>query len=378
MFEAQVQEVNDKLGAVVELAKENLEEATGTLEQLTRDLDQIVPMESNEYYECRYNLFEVLADFKLMARKFPGSEADLKEMLKSAMELYKRDEESYGLHVSTAYFKLGALGRICNGMATLTEPRVLNEEEQKVYDAILNYYKLCIRYTVDELKTGLIQLVTLHATALEHMGVMFADVGNYKDAVTALEQSINFQKAVYEKRDDRTSGIQLAMRMNILSNIYNRMHDMPKVVEVLEDSVFVLEELEDQDPVNIKILLCRHCLNLAGAYARIREEASKAPSMYLKGVSKIEDAVKINEKEAMADVIMANYLSAQYFFVCKRNEVCKKLLARTVEAGTYFKEQSGSNEYDNFVDISKNLLARLEEEEAKAKEPKRIDENSGK
>ena len=48
------------------------------------------------------------------------------------------------------------------------------------------------------------------------------DVGNYKDAVTALEQSINFQKAVYEKRDDRTSGIQLAMRMNILSNIYNR------------------------------------------------------------------------------------------------------------------------------------------------------------
>ena len=100
--------------------------------------------------------------------------------------------------------------------------------------------------------------------------------------------------------------------------------------------------------------------------------------MYLKGVGKVEEAVKINEKEAMADVIMANYLSAQYFFVCKRNEVCKKMLRRTIEAGTYFKEHSGSDEYNNFVDISKNLLARLEEEEAKAKEPRRIDENPGK
>lgn len=374
MFEAQVQEVNQRLEGVVELAKQDLEAAMNSLKELIRDLDNIVPMESNEYYECRYNLYEILGDFELMARKFPQCEADLKEMLKSSMELYKRDEEDYSLHVSTAYFKLGALGRICNNMASLTEPRVLNEEEQKVYDAILNYYKLAIRYTVEELKTGHIKIVTLHATALEHMSVMFANVGNNKDAITAMEQSINFQKAVYEKRDDRTSGIQLALRMNILSNLYNRMHDMPKVVETLEDSIFVLEELEESDPLNIKILLCRHCLNLAGAYARVREEAAKAPAMYHKGVTKIEEAAKVNLKEAIPDVIMANYLAAQYFFVCKRNEVCKRMLRRAIEAGTYFKENSGSDEYDNFVSISKNLLARLEEEEAKAKEPKRIDE----
>ena len=374
MFEAQVQEVNQRLEGVVELAKQDLEAGTNSLEELAKDLEQIVPMESNEYYECRYNIYEVLSDFKLMARKFPQCEADLKEMIKAAMELYKRDEEDYSLHVSTAYFKLGALGRICNNLATMTEPRVLNEEEQKVFDTILNYYKLAIRYTIDELKTGHIKIVTLHATALEHMGVMFADVGNNKDAVTALEQSINFQKAVYEKRDDRTSGIQLAMRMNMISNVYNRMHDMQKVVDTLEDSIFVLEELEESDPLNIKILLCRHCLNLAGAYARVREEASKAPAMYQKGVAKVEEAVKINEKEAIPDVIMANYLAAQYFFVCKRNEICKRMLRRAIEAGTYYKDKSGSDEYDNFVSTSKNLLSRLEEEEAKAKEPKKADD----
>lgn len=369
MFEAQVQEVNKKLEEAIELAKQDIEAGISAMNGIINDLDQIVPMESNEYYECKCNLYEVVSDFCLMAQKFQNCEANLKEMLKASMELYKRDEEAYDIRVSAAYFKLGALGRVCNGMTSLLpEPRVLNEEDRKIYDAILNYYKLAIRYTIDRLKDGLINIVTLHATALEHMSVLYGNVGNYKDAITAMEQSINFQKAIYEKRDDRTSGIQLAMRMNILSNLYNRLHDMNKVVEVLEDSVFVLEELEEADPLNIKILLCRHCLNLAGAYARVREEASKAPAMYQKGVNKVEEAAQINEKEALPDVIMANYLSAQYFFVCKRNETCKRMLKRAIQAGKLYKEQTGSDEYDNFVGISTTLLGRIIDEEEKAAE----------
>ena len=369
MFEAQVQEVNQKLEAAIELAKQDLAAGINSIDEITRDLDQIVPMESNEYYECKCNLNEVASDFRLMAQKFSECEANLKEMQKAAMELYKRDEEVYDIRVSTAYFKLGALGRICNGLGTLLpEPRVLNEEDQKIFDAILNYYKLAIRYTVDRLKEGHINIVTLHATALEHMSVLYGNVGNYKDAITAMEQSINFQKAIYDKRDDRSSGIHLAMRMNILSNLFNRMHDMNKVVEVLEDSIFVLEELEDADPLNIKILLCRHCLNLAGAYSRVREEASKAPAMYQKGVKKIEEAAEVNEKEALPDVVMANYLAAQYFFVCRRNETCKRMLKRAIQAGKLYKEQTGSTEYDNFVGISTTLLGRIIDEEEKAAE----------
>ncbi|MBR6365744.1 MAG: hypothetical protein IKS10_06595 [Lachnospiraceae bacterium] len=369
MFEAQVQEVNQKLEAAIELAKQDLAAGINSVDEITRDLDQIVPMESNEYYECKCNLNEVASDFRLMAQKFSECEANLKEMQKAAMELYKRDEEVYDIRVSTAYFKLGALGRICNGLGTLLpEPRVLNEEDQKIFDAILNYYKLAIRYTVDRLKEGHINIVTLHATALEHMSVLYGNVGNYKDAITAMEQSINFQKAIYDKRDDRSSGIHLAMRMNILSNLFNRMHDMNKVVEVLEDSIFVLEELEDADPLNIKILLCRHCLNLAGAYSRVREEASKAPAMYQKGVKKIEEAAEVNEKEALPDVVMANYLAAQYFFVCRRNETCKRMLKRAIQAGKLYKEQTGSTEYDNFVGISTTLLGRIIDEEEKAAE----------
>ncbi len=369
MFEAQVQEVNKKLDEAIEAAKQDIETGISDVDAIIQELDQIVPMESNEYYECKCNLYEVSSDFRLMAQKFPECEANLKEMLKAAMELYKRDEDIYCIRVSTAYFKLGALGRVCNGLGgLLPEPRVLSEDDQKIYDAILNYYKLAIRYTIDRLKEGHINVVTLHATALEHMSVLYANVGNYNDAVTAMEQSINFQKAIYEKRDDRTSGIHLAMRMNILSNIYNRQHDMNKVIEVLEDSIFVLEELEESDPLNIKILLCRHCLNLAGAYTRVREEASKAPAMYQKGVNKIEEAEKINEKEALPDVIMANYLSAQYFFVCRRNEICKHMLRRTIECGKAYKEMTGSTEYDNFVGISTTLLGRIIDEEEKAAE----------
>lgn len=369
MFEAQVQEVNKKLDEAIEAAKQDIETGISAVDAIIQELDQIVPMESNEYYECKCNLYEVSSDFRLMAQKFPECEANLKEMLKAAMELYKRDEDIYCIRVSTAYFKLGALGRVCNGLGgLLPEPRVLSEDDQKIYDAILNYYKLAIRYTIDRLKEGHINVVTLHATALEHMSVLYANVGNYNDAVTAMEQSINFQKAIYEKRDDRTSGIHLAMRMNILSNIYNRQHDMNKVIEVLEDSIFVLEELEESDPLNIKILLCRHCLNLAGAYTRVREEASKAPAMYQKGVNKIEEAEKINEKEALPDVIMANYLSAQYFFVCRRNEICKHMLRRTIECGKAYKEMTGSTEYDNFVGISTTLLGRIIDEEEKAAE----------
>jgi tetratricopeptide (TPR) repeat protein len=369
MFEAQVQEVNKKLDEAIEAAKQDIETGISAVDAIIQELDQIVPMESNEYYECKCNLYEVSSDFRLMAQKFPECEANLKEMLKAAMELYKRDEDIYCIRVSTAYFKLGALGRVCNGLGgLLPEPRVLSEDDQKIYDAILNYYKLAIRYTIDRLKEGHINVVTLHATALEHMSVLYANVGNYNDAVTAMEQSINFQKAIYEKRDDRTSGIHLAMRMNILSNIYNRLHDMNKVIEVLEDSIFVLEELEESDPLNIKILLCRHCLNLAGAYTRVREEASKAPAMYQKGVNKIEEAEKINEKEALPDVIMANYLSAQYFFVCRRNEICKHMLRRTIECGKAYKEMTGSTEYDNFVGISTTLLGRIIDEEEKAAE----------
>ncbi len=369
MFEAQVQEVNKKLDEAIEAAKQDIETGISAVDAIIQELDQIVPMESNEYYECKCNLYEVSSDFRLMAQKFPECEANLKEMLKAAMELYKRDEDIYCIRVSTAYFKLGALGRVCNGLGgLLPEPRVLSEDDQKIYDAILNYYKLAIRYTIDRLKEGHINVVTLHATALEHMSVLYANVGNYNDAVTAMEQSINFQKAIYEKRDDRTSGIHLAMRMNILSNIYNRLHDMNKVIEVLEDSIFVLEELEESDPLNIKILLCRHCLNLAGAYTRVREEASKAPAMYQKGVNKIEEAEKINEKEALPDVIMANYLSAQYFFVCRRNEICKHMLRRTIECGKAYKEMTGSTEYDNFVGISTTLLGRIIDGEEKAAE----------
>ena len=112
MFEAQVQEVNQKLEAAIELAKQDLAAGINSVDEITRDLDQIVPMESNEYYECKCNLNEVASDFRLMAQKFSECEANLKEMLKAAMELYKRDEEVYDIRVSTAYFKLGALGRI--------------------------------------------------------------------------------------------------------------------------------------------------------------------------------------------------------------------------------------------------------------------------
>ncbi len=359
MFEAQVKEVRELLKEGMVTASKDLPAGLVKLQTVCDDIEagKLIPLESVEYYENLYNANEVASDFYVHAQKPQEAEKCLKKMIQASTELTKRDEETYSHLLASAYYKIASLGRVCMNMIRLPQnPVALDEEQTKVYNMVIAYYKMAIKTSLDKAKQGQVRAVELHGACADQMALMYGTVGNYKDAITAAEQSVFLQKAIYEKKDDRANCILLANRMNNLSMLYSKLKQVDKVLETLEDSIYVLEEHEQEDPSNIGLLVGRHCMNLAGAYGVNPEEVTKAPEMFRKGVSKIEEVNQLKDNHCLNDVIMTNFLAGEYFLMIKRPEEAKPFFERTVEAEAEFRELSGSDKMSRFADQAKKIL----------------------
>lgn len=361
MFEAQVKEAREKLAAAIVTATKDLDAGIEQLKAVCEEIEsgKIVPMESTEYYETVCSANEATADFCVRAQKPQEAEKCLKKMIKASTELVKRDEETYDYLLATAYYKIASLGRVCMNMIRLPQnPVVLDSQQTKVFDTVIAYYKMALKTSLAKAKSGQVRTVELHGSCVDQMALMYGTVGNYKDAIAAAEQSVFLQKAIYEKKDDRANCILLANRMNNLSMLYSKMKQLEKVLETLEDSIYVLEEHEQEDPSNIGLLVGRHCMNLAGAYGANPDEANKAPEMFQKGVSKIEEVNKLKENRCLNDVVMTNFLAGEYFMMAKRPEDAKAYFERTIEAEVLFRELSGSDKLTRFSDQAKKILGK--------------------
>lgn len=366
MYEKEVQKAQERLNAALTLAKQQPDEAINMILDMQKWVEETLPNDCPEFYGIVITYNEVIGDLRMRARKFVEAEKYYKQMVQLAQKLHELDKEKYDLRLGMAYAKLANNCRTCIGCQVFgNQPRALNEKTQRPFDAGINFYKAAVTVTQDNAKKGSGKHLELRADCIAAMAVMNACIGNYKDAIAMYKDVVNIQKAIYQALDNKESGIKLGTSMSTLATIYSLYKDAANAQESLEDSIYVLAEHEQEDPVRSGILIARNYMNLAGCYVLLKHEQEEIDNAYDKATQKISMANAIAKNAAVGDEITCYMLSGQYYHASGNTEKGKKQLTHAYDLAKAVCEEKPDNK--QFAAMKKRLETLLgikSEEEA--------------
>ncbi len=314
MYEKEVQKAQERLNAALTLAKQQPDEAINMILDMQKWVEETLPNDCPEFYGIVITYNEVIGDLRMRARKFVEAETYYKQMVQFAQKLHELDKSKYDLRLGMAYAKLANNCRTCIGCNAFgNQPRALNEKTQRPFDAGMNFYKAAITVTQENAKKGSGKHLELRADCIAAMAVMNTSIGNYKDAIAMYKDVVSIQKAIYQALDNKEAGVKLGTSMSTLATIYSLYKDAENAQDSLEDSIYVLSEHEQEDPVRSGILIARNYMNLAGCYVLLKHDQEEIDSAYEKATQKISMVNALAKNAALGDEITCYMLSGQYY-----------------------------------------------------------------
>lgn len=314
MYEKEVQKAQERLNAALTLAKQQPDEAINMILDMQKWVEETLPNDCPEFYGIVITYNEVIGDLRMRARKFVEAEQYYKQMVQHAQKLHELDKEKYDLRLGMAYAKLANNCRTCIGCQAFgNQPRPLNEKTQRPFDAGMNFYKAAMTVTMDNAKKGSGKHLELRADCISAMAVMNASIGNYKDSINMFKDAISIQKAIYQAVDNVAAGVKLGTSMSTLATVYSLYQDAEHAQESLEDSIYVLGEHEQEDPVRSGVLIARNYMNLAGCRVLLKADQEEIDSAYEKATQKISMVNAIAKNTAVGDEVTCYMLSGQYY-----------------------------------------------------------------
>lgn len=284
-------------------------------------------------------------------KKVTPAEAEklLKEKVKAAAALYEQDKEKNDLQLGVAFYQLAKFyASLIRCDRIQVKPIQLDEKGQKIFKTCEMIYNDAIRCTLENGKAGKGAYVDFHAACMYDFMLLYAGAGRFADAVKHGENGIRLEKAIYEKMDDIKHCYRLGERMSGLAAVYAANNELVKCMETLEDSIFALEEHEEEDPVNIGILLGRSYISLASTYDRIPEEAEQTEEFYQKGYHKVEEVQELTQNRFLDDMIHAGIMVGEYY-KRKENPQAKIYFKEALDLAQGFKEKTGHAKYDYII-----------------------------
>ena len=227
--------------------------------------------------------------------------------------------------------------------------RELTELQKKMFELAEGLYKNAVACTMENAKKGALRYANLHALIMSELLVLYASVGDYEKAIACGKDGIKLEKAIYEKMDDKEHSFRLANRMNALATVYIFAKNVQAAVETLEDSIYVLEEHEEEDSDTFGMLLARNYLSLAGAYSQIPEEASNAEATYKKGLEQMTELNKKLNNRFINDLITAYMLVGDYYKRTGSGETAREYYRWAMKRASYLWKSTKNPQYEAVV-----------------------------
>ncbi len=314
MYEKEIAQIREKIGEALRMKKTQREEALALLNTQQEALTRLFSEKDQEYHSTMVTIEESRGDIYQRNRQVKNAAECYDRMGKHADVLYKQDRHKYDFFKAAALYKQAGCIRMSMNCVVMTPtPRVLNEQENKLYQlAMLRYTEAC-KIILNKTELGMIPPKEMAANCLMDMAVMHGVVGNYKDALECARKGVELDKDVYNARDDKEHSMRVALHMNLLALIYNLMKNVDMAMETLEDAIYALGEHEPEDPVQFGITIGRFQMNLANCYQASRTEKKQAEPTYLNALANIQG---INEKTGGAfvlDLISAFQAVGRYY-----------------------------------------------------------------
>lgn len=308
MYEKEFMEIQKRIGETVKDSSQDPEGAVAKLEELQKEAAKLASENSPEEYSTQAMFASAKGDVYIKAKRPADAEKCYAEMMKASEQLYQLDKEKYDYQLGFSNYRFASFYRMLLKCTEFkTEPKVLSEQQQKVFVVAERLYKNAVACTMANARKGMARHVELHALCMSELMVAYAAIGNYANAVACGKDCINLEKAIYEKKDDKIHSFRLANHMNTMAAIYTMMKNVQLTMEMLEDAVFVLQEHEAEDPVNFGYILGRNYLTLAGCYVQIEEEKDQVDDAFQKGIRYME-AVNEQTDHRLADELLNCYM----------------------------------------------------------------------
>lgn len=319
MYEKEITEIRGKITEALRMKKDQMSEALALLDAQQEALAKLFSEDAAEYHSTMVTIEESRGDIYQRNRQIKGAAESYDRMGKHADVLYKKDHQKYDFFKAAALYKQAGCIRISiNCMVMTPTPRVLNEQENKLYQlAMLRYTEAC-KVILNKTQLGMIPPREMTANCMMDMAVMHGIVGNYKDALECARKGVELDKDVYNARDDKEHSMRVALHMNLLALIYNLMKNVDMAMETLEDAIYALGEHEPEDPVQFGITIGRFQMNLANCYQASRTEKKQAEPTYLTALTNIQG---VNEKTGgrfVLDLISA-FQAVGRFYLSQNN-----------------------------------------------------------
>ncbi len=319
MYEKELNGIREKVREALKMKKEQQAEAIALLKAQKEELGKLFSEDKDEYQVTMVTIEESLGDIHQRSRQVKAAAECYDRMGKYADELYKKDHVKYTFQKAAALYKQAACIRISLNCLVMTpKPRVLNEQENKLFQLAMIRYKDASKVLLNKAQLGMGNYVEMLSNCLSDMAVMYGVVGNYKDALECAQKAVKMDKEIYNSLDDKAHSMRLALHMNMLALLYNLMKNVDMAMETLEDAIYALGEHEAEDPVQFGITIGRFQMNLANCYQNSRTEREQAEPTYLNALANIQG---INEKTGgrfVLDLISA-FMAVGRYYLSKDN-----------------------------------------------------------
>lgn len=351
MYKDELQHIQKKLIEIIKQAGANPQEAINKLLELQKEASRIFTEESAEYYNVCASIYEGIGDINAKLNKLIDAEKSYKEMMQFSSKLFQIDKEKFDYRQAMSHYKLATFyrrGLQCH--VPVPKPKQLNDAQKKVFAITEALYKNALACIVEKSKKGSLRHVELYSTIMNEIAVMYTCVGNYEKASELALNGVNVDKAIYDQHDDKKHGLKLATRMNTLAVIYSYMKDVQKTADTLEDTIFVIEQHEKEEPAAAGMMLGRNHLNLGVAYKQLEEEKEHAEEEFLKGLNKILEVNAKTGDKMLDDVLMAYMLTGDYYREVKDYKKSRENYLLAMENAKVLLERTKNKKYKTIID----------------------------
>lgn len=314
MYEKELSGIREKITEALKMKREQLSEAIALLDAQKEELAKLFSEDADEYLATMVTIEESQGDIYQRSKQLKKAAECYDHMGKHAGVLYKKDSSKFSFLKAAALYKQAGCIRIgLNCLVMTPKPRVLNEQESKLYQLAMIRYTDASRVLLNKAQLGVNNYVEMLSNCLSDMAVMHGVVGNYKDALECARKTVKLDKEIYNAVDDKAHSMRLAMHMNMLALLYNLMKNVDMAMETLEDAIYALGEHEPEEPVQFGITIGRFQMNLASCYQNSRTEKEQAEPTYLNALANIQG---VNEKTGgrfVLDLISAFMAVGRYY-----------------------------------------------------------------
>lgn len=321
-----------------------------SIENFNELIQETVLMQEEDKNELLSFIYEAMGDVCKKKSQWVEIEKNFLEMLKYAKNNFDKNQEKYAYRLGFASYKIANFYRTALRLTQFTpKPVVLSDPQQKLFASCEIHYKNAISCTMNHAKQGSVRELELHSTSMNELSVLYAAIGNYENALKVASDGISIDKIIYNKLNDKTHCFLYGNRLNNLGTIYLVTKNMNDAMNTFENSISILKQHKDEEPITYGILLGKNYLALGNCYSQIKEKESLAITAYHNGLDYMENINVKTNNALIYDVIVSYMMIGDYYRRTNKENQANRYYTWAMNHAKEMFEKTNDKKYENLI-----------------------------